>query len=436
MLKGRTTFELTDVNTGEIERFEDNNMFTNALNEVFNRSPFYFNNVLLSQVKDSNAAESSLTPTFKKALGGLLLFPNRIEEDANTIYAPADNKPVGIASNDAYSGTDERRGSFNEIESGIIFKEDQKTPAGYKFVWDFSTSQGNGAIACACLTSYKGGKGYLDGSDVVLHNTAFGNSYFISGLVFNTGNTGSAQDSDTSPRGYAFGADETGVYWYRPSNNKVYKYAVPENKLDLLADYTEYRELFEVETVGSMCKAPGGIWVIRTSGNSSGNATINIDKYLAENGFVKQTQTIVVGASVAASNENNTAAYVNGYLYLVGYDNKKVIKINLDNLADVASIPVPVAVTRLFCFGDMCSSSEFFIEQDSENTVHATSLVSNPIYRSGAWAIFGSTGTVYQLAIGASVFTPYLATINNLRTAIAKDVTKTLKVVYTVTIAE
>ena len=32
-IKGKTTFELTDVNTGEVEVIEDNNMVTNALQE-------------------------------------------------------------------------------------------------------------------------------------------------------------------------------------------------------------------------------------------------------------------------------------------------------------------------------------------------------------------------------------------------------------------
>ena len=32
-VKGKTIFELTDVNTGKVEKYEDNNMVTNALQE-------------------------------------------------------------------------------------------------------------------------------------------------------------------------------------------------------------------------------------------------------------------------------------------------------------------------------------------------------------------------------------------------------------------
>ena len=34
-LKGKTTFELTDVNTGEVEIIEDNNMVTNGLTRFY-----------------------------------------------------------------------------------------------------------------------------------------------------------------------------------------------------------------------------------------------------------------------------------------------------------------------------------------------------------------------------------------------------------------
>ena len=39
MLKGKTIIELTDVNTGKKEVHEDENMFTNALNEIFGVMP-------------------------------------------------------------------------------------------------------------------------------------------------------------------------------------------------------------------------------------------------------------------------------------------------------------------------------------------------------------------------------------------------------------
>ena len=74
----------------------------------------------MAMQKTYSQAESQLTPVYDHALGGVLLFPEPITEDVNNIYAPANNQPVAIGSNDGYTGEDARRGSFNSIDSGII----------------------------------------------------------------------------------------------------------------------------------------------------------------------------------------------------------------------------------------------------------------------------------------------------------------------------
>lgn len=432
MLKGQTIFELTDVKSGEVERIVENNMFTNALNEVFNKAPFYFNNLLLSKVKYKDASENLMTPTFNKALGGLLLFPQAIEENAATIYAPTSNKPTGIASNDAYSGEDARRGSFNEIESGVITEGGVVT--GYKFVWDFATSQANGSIACAALTSWKGGKGYLDGEDVLLHSQQYDTSYAIGGIFHTNGASATQADSDAAPRGFAIGADAKGVYFYRPDKKTVCRYAAPQNALDLMFNSDEYETLFTVATEGSLCVASDGVYVIRNSANSSGSATINIDKFIEANNWAKTTQTISAACQCAASNKMNTAALVNGNLYVKGYQSLKVNRINLSNLADVEEFAVSGDSTRIYAFGNMAASNKYLIESDG--TVHAVDLSSHPMYKAGAWALLASTqASNYQLVFGASVFTPYLATINNLQNVVTKTADKTMKVSYIVSIA-
>ena len=45
-IKGKTTFELTDVSTGEVEVIEDSNMITNALQEFFTSYGYFGCNVL------------------------------------------------------------------------------------------------------------------------------------------------------------------------------------------------------------------------------------------------------------------------------------------------------------------------------------------------------------------------------------------------------
>ena len=144
-LKGKTTFELTDVNTGKVEVIEDSNMITNGLQD-FLATYGYFGCDVLS---DDKMGASSL---WVNALGGLFLFDSRLEENVKNTFMPAGVKMIGNGSKDvANSGAVTELGSYNTSESGL------QSDGSVKFVYDFSTSQANGTIACACLTSKIGG---------------------------------------------------------------------------------------------------------------------------------------------------------------------------------------------------------------------------------------------------------------------------------------
>lgn len=144
-LKGKTTFELTDVNTGEVEVIEDTNMITNGLQD-FLATYGYFGCDVLSNDK---MGASSL---WVNALGGLFLFDSRLDENVENTFMPAGVKMVGNGSKDvANSGAVTELGSYNTSESGL------QSDGSVKFVYDFSTQQANGTIACACLTSKIGG---------------------------------------------------------------------------------------------------------------------------------------------------------------------------------------------------------------------------------------------------------------------------------------
>ena len=144
-LKGKTTFELTDVNTGEVEVIEDTNMITNGLQD-FLATYGYFGCDVLSNDK---MGASSL---WVNALGGLFLFDSRLEENVENIFMQAGVKMIGNGSKDvANSGDVTELGSYNAPESGL------QSDGSVKLVYDFSTSQANGTIACACLTSKLGG---------------------------------------------------------------------------------------------------------------------------------------------------------------------------------------------------------------------------------------------------------------------------------------
>ena len=144
-IKGKTTFELTDVNTSKVEVIEDSNMITNGLQE-FLRTYGYFGCDILNTDTIRN---SSL---WVNLLGGLFLFDTALDEDVNNTFMPAGVKMIGNGSKDiSNSGAVTELGSYNTTESGL------QSDGSIKFVYDFSTAQANGTIACACLTSRIGG---------------------------------------------------------------------------------------------------------------------------------------------------------------------------------------------------------------------------------------------------------------------------------------
>ena len=144
-LKGKTTFELTDVNTGEVEVIEDSNMITNGLQEFLTTYGYFDCNVLDSDYMGTNSL-------WVNALGGLFLFDTNIDEDANNIFMPAGVRMIGNGSKDTSNSSEcTELGSYNATESGL------QSDGSVKFVYDFSTQQANGSIACACLTSKLGG---------------------------------------------------------------------------------------------------------------------------------------------------------------------------------------------------------------------------------------------------------------------------------------
>lgn len=146
-MKGHTTIELTDVNTGKKEVHQDDNLVTNALSWLLNKSCGIFcNNPVASAIGPGDALVKACT-------GGVFLFKEPLEEDADTIYAPIGAELVGCGSGIPYTGALDLAGSYNAIESG--FSDDGTS---YKHVWDFNTSQANGKISCVCLTTQAGGK--------------------------------------------------------------------------------------------------------------------------------------------------------------------------------------------------------------------------------------------------------------------------------------
>ena len=149
-LKGTIVMELTDVNTGEVTTIMEENMVTNAVNDILGTNPM---GVFYCEAEYSTGVvwTGNLLPICPNMIGGILVFPKALEERADNIYPLSDNLPVAYASNDVNATANTARGSLNLTESKALDN-------GYKFVWEFTPSQGNGTIAAVALTSRQGGE--------------------------------------------------------------------------------------------------------------------------------------------------------------------------------------------------------------------------------------------------------------------------------------
>lgn len=84
-LKGTMVLELTDEATWEVERITEENMVTEAVNDILGMNPMgvFYSEENLADVLSWNG---TLLPICPNMVGGILLFPQTLEEDAAHIY--------------------------------------------------------------------------------------------------------------------------------------------------------------------------------------------------------------------------------------------------------------------------------------------------------------------------------------------------------------
>ena len=139
-MKGRAKIELFDAKTGELKEVrEETNLVTNATKYML---------AFLNKI--NRAPGSEVFPICSRALGGIMLFNEEIDEDPENIEFPIANQLIGYAGRET-NVSNPQAGSMNPLET---INEDD----GYTTVWDFGTSQANGVIKSICLTSAYAGR--------------------------------------------------------------------------------------------------------------------------------------------------------------------------------------------------------------------------------------------------------------------------------------
>lgn len=365
-LKGTTRIELTNVKTGKTEVIEKHNLVTNAIPDLLTLNPDGY-------LWTSGKFGTDMNPICPNAIGGILLYENPLEEDPDKYYAPDTNPVIGYSSNDVNSGTDVKRGSMNQTESGPL--EDH---SGYRFVFDFATSQANGTISALGLTSKWGGaSGY--GSLESYGNNVVSLSDANSGYIFKTLSY-KIQGVHAKYEGIAgLTADRKyGVYALVAGRKQIEvgKIRIPIDTVPLAVRTLPNEEaLAETQVLNTtvfadtsvvstgfryynfMDGGDGCIWGFEhagcVNGNASAPATLNWVKISKED-FSFEEGSMVVNAQLYGMGRYVSELYQyaygdyegysiihNGFLYCLNYSRTGIVKIELANPTNVIEMLHP-----------------------------------------------------------------------------------------------
>lgn len=132
-MKGHVKITLHNPTTGKNEVYEKHNLITNAVMD------------LLSSNLNAQGNFSRCLP-LKQFFSGVMCFEDPITANASNYWPPAEaiNRMIAHAGDEAHSTASLLRGNPNASEMIT-------TDTAQKFVWDWSTSAGNGQISAVCL---------------------------------------------------------------------------------------------------------------------------------------------------------------------------------------------------------------------------------------------------------------------------------------------
>ena len=435
MIHGKVRLDFCDAITGKVkDRIEGNNAFTNAIDSLLNKCPCGADRNTMDGSKSTFESQLNFV---QSALGGVLLFPREVTSGANVLYEPMSHQPTAYARYGAQDTTDIKSGYFSEHDSGDI-------TGGYKFVYEWGASFGNGDIKTVCLTNKYGGEAYGK-------KTYFGDKWSVS--------TGASLNKTNRCLGWC---DD--YFYYLPDDNDEFNknhtirrikrpiYEMFINQLELLTANSEL-----VYTNGSTNDFDGSRVGLDESGkkiyiiygaqaNNKTLAVLDLASFIPSNPYTPATATTSTLASTSG-----IAPIYGRYLMIVKRGNYLyftksyssgagvIYKINLNDNADHADISFSTGTSSgdlvLMTDTNEINGTGFIIGTDDtvyETTGSANDMVMN---RRGVWQEYrriGSTGLgTYLMSYQINPY--YMASKFVLDEVKTKDNTKTMKLIYEVT---
>ena len=444
-MHGKATLILTDKDTGRVvERREEQNMVTNALNSIFSLPP------TLAYPSGSRHIFNGYLPMYNHLLKGLVLFGETLPENVYG-YMPDGKYSILATAGDAYSGADAMRGSFNENQSCEIEN-------GYRFVWDFAPEKAVGTIKCLALSHrYTGNRGNpaLSGASsyYMIRPSDVSNSVNVNSFVTLLNNTSGRfflQKGKNTFYSYSGGSTYIIIRKYRISDPLALK--ICDTLGPVLESETQIELGFNVNSSYSAVfydPETERLFVSYLSYDTRNGASYWLMKYAIVNPITCEVISKVsddwVDTEALYTSKNSSpsaVAYFGGKIYFPSPNCKisvcalsgaveKTIDLGLYELYDIVTLDGKLAADcKLASGGRRCI---YFLDEPKAQILQAESpyyiqLASSEITAPYCYAAPQSDSAVYIM-----FRTDYLATINNLASPLVKTDQHALQVRYEVT---
>ena len=456
-LEGRVCIETRDARTGEIvQRVEGKNLVTNAVRDIFASN--YFGGMNYSK----------LMPIFKEMFGGILCFQDLLTEDADVYAIPNYHSNVvkAHAGQATYvpetEGVDTTRGNPNFSASGY-------TSHGFRQVWEFGTTQGNGSIKAVAMCHKDTGSFWLKNGNRSFMPYIESDTIETTGLVptpvFFDRTTGtsyrltfassSTKDLLVETHCYAGIKDGIGFTQVFPSfadddtTNKAQHYVtLPHNAADYFYLYRESAGKIDALYSSGGTTLEKSVIDLSTWAVSTTSHTIADTSLLSSNGSG-------AGGRISEGYARPISLDQDGYLYWIKSDKKSVYKIKYSTMiADVEAVSsttldnysIYEGIQGVGHFGVGIVSGSV-VDHDlccptfQKNTILGYGgnefriICSNP---DGGMVQFFPTRQSYANGsrIGTRIAKLFMSTIKNLDTPVSKDSTMTMTISYTITEVE
>jgi hypothetical protein len=371
-----------------------------------------------------------------------------------------DSEVTAMAGKNSYSGLNEKRGTYNQIESGNI-------TGGIRQVWDWGTAYGNGPIASVCLTRSKLGEVEMHDDDTAFESTE---AYIdeIMNSSYSAPNMVGVNIFSNAGR-YAYRV------YYEDSKIKIQEYDINNELLIVRGGVFEpvpvgtphvINEALTDSSTASVSFTETAFHVIETNGGTMKIITIDASDWSSSTAtYTFENISFVPARTHNAKELPKDVHIISGnyvYTYATVGEVVKFVKCNLTNVSDVDEYTVPSVLATMTASeyhgaGVLLPNGDIFKPHVRNNL--GTAKASLYFHNGKAYAAYSNINDIdsnsgvlnyglnvikgglvvnrygweYRDSIGVLNIHPYVSTVNNLDEAVMKTASLTMKLTYDLT---